>query len=90
VASTELADCGPRLPWSGCGAGFVQGAVQTSLVAAEIHLGRRSAASATADRTATFKLHAISIPREYLMKSASYFEDLKLAAAIAADFGHSA
>jgi hypothetical protein len=67
-----------------------QGAVQTSLVAAEIHLGRGSAASATADRTATFKLHAILIPREYLMKSIGYFMDLKFAAAIAADFGHSA
>jgi hypothetical protein len=40
-----------------------------------LDVGQR--ASATADRTAAFKLRAMPIPKKYLMKSIGWFIDLK-------------
>jgi hypothetical protein len=50
----------------------------TSLVAAEIHLGCKPAASATAGRTATFKLRAMSAFKKCYFKSAAYTVFLEL------------
>jgi hypothetical protein len=49
----------------------------TSLVAAEIHLGCKPAASATAGRTATFKLRAMCTSKKYRVNSAIYTNFLK-------------
>jgi hypothetical protein len=50
----------------------------TSLVAAEIHLGHGQRASATAGRSATFKLRATLILQKFLMKSDSCRKLLEL------------